>query len=126
MKKLFLIRGLPGSGKTTFAEEICDKVVSADDYFMDGNEYKFDAEKLPYAHRYCQKKTETIMKTGHNVAVANTFTKKWEMKPYYELAEKYGYMVFSVIVENRHNGKSIHNVPEETMEKMKNRFQIEL
>ena len=48
------------------------------------------------------------------------------MKPYYELAEKYGYAVFSLIVENRHGGKNVHNVPEETLEKMRNRFEIKL
>ena len=60
------------------------------------------------------------------IAVSNTFTQEWEMKPYFELAEKYGYMVFSVIVENRHGGVNQHNVPEEKIEQMKNRFEIKL
>lgn len=126
MKKLYLVRGIPGSGKSTFAESICDKVVSADDYFMDGDEYKFDASKLKHAHRYCQKKTESIMQTGNDVAVANTFTREWEMEPYYKLAEKYGYMVFSVIVENRHHGKNVHGVPDDALQKMKDRFEVVL
>ena len=36
------------------------------------------------------------------IVVSNTFTMEWEMEPYYELAKKYGYKVFSIIVENRH------------------------
>jgi hypothetical protein len=28
------------------------------------------------------------------IIVSNTFTQEWEMKPYYEMADEYGYMVF--------------------------------
>jgi hypothetical protein len=48
------------------------------------------------------------------------------MKPYYEMAETYGYKVFSIIVENRHGGINQHNVPEEVLNSMKNRFEIQL
>jgi len=48
------------------------------------------------------------------------------MKPYYELAEKYGFVVFSLIVENRHGGINKHGVPEEALERMENRFQLKL
>jgi len=60
------------------------------------------------------------------IVVSNTFTQEWEMEPYFKLAEKYGYTVFSVIVENRHGGKNEHGVPEEKVQVMKNRFQIKL
>ena len=122
-----MVRGLPGSGKTTFAEMICDKVVSADDYFTDAEGvYHFDATKLGTAHRYCQGKVRSIMETGKDVAVANTSTTKKEMKPYYKMAEEFGYMVFSVVVENRHGGKDVHNVPESTLEAMEKRFDVKL
>ena len=127
MNKLYIVRGVPGCGKTTFANEICDKVVSADDYHTDdqGN-YNWKFENQAAAHRYCQGKTRTIMELGQNVAVANTFTTVKEMKPYYKMAKELGYTVFSIIVENRHNGKNVHNVPAETIEKMRNRFNVEL
>ena len=48
------------------------------------------------------------------------------MNPYYNLATKYGYKIFSIIVENRHGGINIHNVPDEIIDKMKNRFEISL
>jgi tRNA U34 2-thiouridine synthase MnmA/TrmU len=48
------------------------------------------------------------------------------MKPYFNLAKKYKYRVFSLIVENYHNGKTVHGVPDETMKKMKDRFEIKL
>ena len=103
--------------------------IEADMFFMDNNgNYNFDASKLGVAHKWCQKQTEDYMKPFgfDTVIVSNTFTQEWEMKPYYELAEKYGYVVFSLVVENRHGGVNEHNVPEETLVKMENRFQLKL
>jgi hypothetical protein len=48
------------------------------------------------------------------------------MQPYYDLAKKYGYTVFSIIVENRHGSTSIHNVPEGSIDQMRRRFDIKL
>lgn len=129
-KVLILVRGLPGAGKTTFAhiiESEPNMVFSADDYFMDDGEYKFDASLLDKAHKHCLNDTERYMRWGaKRIIVANTFTTKKEMKPYFEIADKHGYTVFSVIVENRHGNKSIHNVPKETVNKMNARFDIQL
>jgi hypothetical protein len=60
------------------------------------------------------------------IVVSNTFTQEWEMQPYFDMAAKHGYRVVSLIVENRHGNQSIHSVPPETIEKMKNRFEIKL
>ena len=40
------------------------------------------------------------------------------MEPYVKLAEIYGYTVFTLVVENRHNGENIHGAPEETIRVM--------
>jgi predicted kinase len=131
-KILFLIRGVPGSGKSTFAKTLigekdhCHK--EADMYFVDreGN-YKFEPSKIKAAHEWCQEEIEFLMKYEHSrIAVSNTFTQEWEMEPYYELAKKYGYSVFSIIVENRHGGVNAHGVPDDKLEIMKNRFNIKL
>jgi hypothetical protein len=60
------------------------------------------------------------------IAVSNTFTQEWEMEVYYELAKKHGYTTFSIIVENRHGGVNEHNVPDEVLTKMNNRFEVKL
>ena len=44
------------------------------------------------------------------------------MKPYFELADKYGYCVFSLIVENRHGGVNEHGVPDEKLEQMERKL----
>ena len=60
------------------------------------------------------------------IVVANTFTQEWEMDVYYELAKEFGFTVFSIVVENRHGGVNQHNVPEDKLEIMKNRFELKL
>lgn len=124
-KSLILLRGLPGAGKNTLAEAITDKenICCADDFFMDKGEYKFDATKLGAAHDYCQTKCRLRMAVGAPlIIVANTLTSEREMKPYEDLARQFGYMVHSVILENRHDGQNSHNVPEASLEKMRNRL----
>ncbi|MEY4572456.1 MAG: hypothetical protein RLZ10_1695, partial [Bacteroidota bacterium] len=60
------------------------------------------------------------------VVVANTFTEEWEMKPYFEMAERYNYRIHTIIVENRHGGENVHGVPKEKLQQMKDRFQIKM
>ena len=133
---LFLVRGLPGSGKTSFASAIWNDyaVCEADKFFYDkeGN-YNFDPSKLKEAHTWCKNQVETRMIDHQNnqqyypeIAVSNTFTQEWEMEDYFKLAEKYGYKTVSLILENRHGGKNVHGVPDDKIEIMKNRFQIKL
>ncbi len=128
MKELFLLRGLPGSGKSTLAKSIGGIHIEADMYFTNlVGEYEFDATKLKEAHAWCQNAVNVWMRSDlPKVIVSNTFTQEWEMQPYFDLAEKYGYRVYSLICENRHSGVNSHGVPEEKLVQMKNRFEIKL
>lgn len=127
MKQLFLLRGLPGSGKSTLAKSIGGPHFEADMFFMKEGIYQFDPTKLKDAHNWCRHSVMDAMKEGHpKVIVSNTFTQEWEMESYYLLAEELGYQVFSLIVENRHEGKNIHDCPQEALDRMKNRFEIKL
>ena len=133
---LFLVRGLPGSGKTSFASAIWNDyaVCEADKFFYDkeGN-YNFDPSKLKEAHNWCKNEVEIRMQDHQNnqqyypeIAVSNTFTQEWEMEDYFKLAGKYGYKVVSLILENRHGSQNVHGVPDEKLQIMKDRFQIKL
>lgn len=126
-RKLFIIRGLPGSGKTSLAQLLTQEHYEADMFFERGNGYEFDPTKLREAHEWCRDLVMMAMERDEKtIAVSNTFTQEWEMKPYLDLAQKFGYTVFSMIVENRHEGKNIHGCPEEKVEQMRNRFEIKL
>jgi len=135
-KILVLLRGLPGSGKSSFAKHMWSDFVicEADQFFYDqeGN-YNFDPSKLRDAHKYCKDKVETFMSDNEKnsqfypeIVVSNTFTREWEMDEYFKLAKKYNYQVVSLIVENRHGNKNVHGVPDSKIEEMRNRFEISL
>jgi adenylate kinase family enzyme len=132
MKNLILLRGLPGSGKSTVADLIGAKGAGyahfeADMYFMQDGVYKFDASKLKLAHNWCMIQTEKAMADDTSIIiVSNTFTQNWEMDFYYEKAKYYDYRVTSLVVENRHGGVNVHGVPEDKLEIMRNRFELKL
>jgi len=131
-KNLYLLRGLPGSGKSTLAKNFGGSHFEADQYFMQDGQYNFDVSKLRDAHQWCQSSVELAMIQGHIlpddsvIVVSNTFTQEWEMKPYYDMAKTYKYRVHTVIVENRHGSENVHNVPEDKLQQMKDRFEIKL
>jgi len=132
MKQLILLRGLPGSGKSTFAKTLGGIHIEADQYFMRNGVYEFDASQIKNAHNYCQSQTRAWM--SHNgeqistdkIIVSNTFTQEWEMDAYFKMAEEFGYQVVCLIVENRHGNTNVHDVPQHKLNEMKNRFEIKL
>jgi predicted kinase len=128
MKNLYLIRGVPGSGKSTFTQTLTPHHWEADMYFInEDGEYKFNIDEIKNAHQWCRDMIEGAMKRNlDKIAVSNTFTQEWEMEPYFKLAEEYGYKVFSLIVENRHGGENQHGVPSDKVQVMRDRFQIKL
>ena len=131
-KTLYIVRGIPGSGKSTFAKSLGGAHFEADMFFMKNGEYKYDMFKIKEAHKWCQDSVNTAMilnttaALNETIVVSNTFTQEWEMKPYFDLAETHGYKVFSIIVENRHGGTNEHGVPDEVLTKMSERFEIKL
>ena len=127
-KVLYIVRGIPGSGKTTLANQLTSNVFEADHYFYDNDgNYNFIPSEIREAHKECQQFVRYAMESGiKKIAVSNTFTQEWEMKPYFELAETHGYKVFSIIIENRHGGTNEHGVPDEVLTKMRERFEIKL
>ena len=129
MRELILLRGVPGSGKSTLAKIIGGEHYETDMYFQRGlkDVYQFDASKLKQAHEWCRDLVIMAMLGQEpKIVVSNTFTQKWEMDAYYELAKQYGYQVHSLIVENRHGGVNEHGVPEDKLQAMKDRFEIKL
>ncbi len=86
-KILYIVRGIPGSGKSTFAKSLGGTHFETDMFFMKDGEYKFDISKIKEAHKWCQDSVYTAMLLNHTallnnvIVVSNTFTQEWEMKP---------------------------------------------
>lgn len=127
-KTLYILRGCSGSGKSTLAEQLLQLpnsvAFSADDYFIDedGN-YSWNPTRISEAHKWCRKHTvDAMFAEVGNIIVHNTNTSEKEIKPYLDSAEEYGYKVVSLVVENRHRGKNIHNVPDETLDRQERKL----
>jgi len=123
---LTLIRGIPGSGKTTLARKIVSKTgarhFEADMYFEDDNgHYEYDRNKIHLAHKWCQHQTELALINGQDVVVSNTFTRIKEMQPYIDMADKHDASL--KVITSSYPGKSIHSVPDNVIQLMKDRWE---
>src|ERR1017187_5857124 len=98
MVKLTLVRGIPGSGKSTYAKTLPAKHLEADMAFVhpDGV-YRFDRTKLGDAHNWCISSAREYLKAGEDVVVSNTFTTLNEIKSYLAMATYVGGIEVEVV-----------------------------
>ena len=118
---LRLIRGLPGSGKTTLAKQYDCLHLEADMYFINNNHYNFDKQQLQNAHQWCFLQTEIALRNKMDVVVSNTFTQLWELKRYIKLANRY-YVEYQLI-EAKGNHPNRHNISKEKLKQLKAKWQ---
>jgi len=130
MKELILLRGLPGSGKSTLAKVLAENqypVFSVDDYFTNDGKYYFEFDKNHLAYKLCEENTKKAMQSNvAKIFVDNTFTINWEIEPYFKLAAEYNYRVHVLTVENYHHNKNIHQVSDEQIAKMAEKYRVKL
>ena len=86
-------------------------------YFLRDGIYRFDGRKIKEAHQWCLEQCKENLKLGNNVVVANTFTTIMELRPYLFAGHK------TIVYKMCNVFTSIHNVPEATMQKMKDRWE---
>jgi uncharacterized protein YueI len=105
-KKMYLLRGVPGSGKSMKSDSILlenginpadtiirnQHILSTDDYFIINGKYKFNPSKLAEYHQANHKRTSKHMLNDITpLIIDNTNIMPWEMKNYVNLADKNGY-----------------------------------
>lgn len=153
MKKMIIMRGVPGSGKSFTAKNIIQNFegggaayCSTDNFFMVNGEYKFNPNKIKMAHEWnrdCAR--AAIGKSVPLVIVDNTNTQKWEYSNYVDMARAAGYSVEfqfptspwwkkieGKIKDKTFNDKDVeefhsrnkHSVPFEVIKKMMIRFEF--
>jgi predicted kinase len=121
LKTLYLIRGIPGSGKTTMAREMgLEHHYEADMWFE--RNVPFKKELLGVAHEWCKQRVGRAMLTGQDIVVSNTFIRKWEMDAYFDLAFSFGYTVIIKIASG--NYENVHGCTKETVDRMRESFEV--
>ena len=129
-KTIFLIRGHPGSGKTSIGHIIAPGACYAADDWFEAEARRKDStygevwtpQMLDVAHQWCFDQVEIAVNMRCNrVAVTNTFQTLKQIEPYRELAEKNRYTLFVLRCEN--DFENIHDVPKHQVEKMKANMQ---
>lgn len=135
-KTLYIIRGLPGSGKSTLGETLATTYLdyspvtggykvhsyASDDYFYHDGVYKFDPDHLSDAHAQCFDRVNKAMTNNiENICVCNTFSQRWEAEPYFKIAKHQDYS--AVVIECQNKFGSVHAVPQQNINRMKERWE---
>ena len=123
---LYIIRGLPGTGKTTLASRMVqygmiDCFYETDQWFMQGQKYVFVPELLQQNHQLCYEAVKKHLESGGRCAVSNTFTRIWEFERYATYCDDIGCPYTIITCEGIHGNH--HGVSEQHIERMKDRWQ---
>jgi predicted kinase len=126
---LIIVRGVSGSGKSTFAEWLLDNLdrgdslgsnrLEADQWFVDNDE-PWNPSYLRTAHEWCQAEVKKSLQAGCNTIVSNTTTTKKELDPYVKIATDLGVQYFVLISDSDYN--NVHGVEDDKLRKQAQRF----
>jgi predicted kinase len=124
-KILWILRGAPGSGKSTWAKNNFKKheIFSTDDFFLTKTgEYRFNRQKIGLAHRWnLQRAKDAMTMEIQNVVIDNTNVRRKDFQKYIDKALESGYRVeekvFEVDAETSYKRNS-HKVPRDVCERM--------
>ena len=147
MKRLTIMRGLPGSGKSTHIRENfpgatpfrmapadwSPVVVSADHFFMNffTGDYNFEASRQGEAHVQAQLSLIQALESGRShVIVDNTHVQTWEWQVAAKLASLFGYTVEVIDVfdgglsDEALAARNTHKVPAEVIARMRQKWEL--
>lgn len=93
----FILRGLPGSGKSTWADRQPHPkiILSTDSFFIKLGQYDFDVSKLGEAHAWNFRRAisacteQLLLDVKSKIYIDNTNIMSIEIAPYWQLAKAY-------------------------------------
>lgn len=129
MKKCIFIRGLPGSGKSTFAEFLANtvnnSVIVESDKIAHEKYGKWEKSMLSQYHKDALELFNKSIESEVELIIVSNVNSAWEQfKEMYYHAEDNNYQVTSLVMENRHESASIHDVSEVIYSGMRDKFGI--
>ena len=118
-QEVILIRGLPGSGKSTKAKEISRTNIihiENDIFHMKKSKYEFNLDLVPDAYTWVKGNVCYYLNQGKSVVISNTFISNKTIKAYVDIAKRYNVKV--KIIEMKEHYGNIHDVPETVLKSM--------
>lgn len=143
MKLAVILRGLPGSGKSTYAKALCDKltphvanpyscIFATDDFFYHKGKYSFNLDKLAEYHNLNLARFIQAMQDASPLVICdNTNVCGWEFVAYERAALALGYQVRIEVVGEvsaeackEYHGRNQHGVTLATLLEMADKFEL--
>jgi predicted kinase len=127
---LFIVRGLPGSGKSFLVQN--KNALSTDQFFTNRGQYSFDPARIIEAYQFVLNQVRIKMSSKEDVYIEDSFTQHWEIYPFYKLAIQNDYTL--EIMEPKTlwwldrnvdelAARNSHNVSRKTIERMLSRWE---
>ncbi len=123
MKVAYILRGIPGSGKTTLAKILAEPegvIHSTDDYFYQGGVYRFQPERLPEFHEKNFAAFVNSLRAEIPIVVCDNVNREHrDYRRYVYAAREHGYRAAIVFLPHpspdEATARTVHAVPIQTI-----------